>query len=395
MSTVTAEFPFIRVRIDTSGLQPKAKRAFGNVAVVGSTGGNGTATPNTPIVIGDDAEARKFLASLTAGGGLSGYGRLYKAVRAAMIQDPPPSRIYAVATDDSGGTPDYASAIAAIAAAPVQFVCLAGESDATALGLLHSHVEAASASGNNRMGVAMVDPDLVPTGTNDFATEANTVYGALKSDTGRMVLVAGRKATTTITGTPEQADVAAAAMGAMAGHLPHISVLMKQIRDVKIPLESQFSGSEIKGLAERFIIPVIDPDLIPGEGLYLGSGRTYTTDTSRLYVDVVRVIDDIEFRLKAGLIGSIGNVRIDRLGMQALSARFDGILGPLQASRVIDTYQTSIPLLPILEAAESARSPGQVDVLTDARTTRVVEVVLSIVYAGSVHFLDVSLALKA
>lgn len=103
---------------------------------------------------------------------------------------------------------------------------------------------------------------------------------------------------------------------------------MKQVRGFGIPLSRQFSGTEIKNLAEKLIIPVIDPELIPGEGLFLGSGHCFTTETSKLFVDIVRVLDHIEFQLKSGLIGSIGETRIDRLGMQGLKSRINGILSP-------------------------------------------------------------------
>jgi hypothetical protein len=394
--TVTAEFPFIKVTIDTRGLQPAATRAFGNVAVVGSTGGFGTAAPNTPILVGSEAEARTLFANVDGSGAIANdgadAGRLYHAVRTVLLQDPAPSRVYAVATDDSGGSPDYTAALASIAAAPVQFVCLAGETDPAKLAALKAHVETVSADGERRIGVAAVDPDLAVPDGSTYAQAAEAAYSGLKSDVSRMVLAAARVAPTA---TEPAADVAAAVMGAMAGYPVHVSVLMKQVRGVSIPIARQFAGSEVKQLAEQFMLPLIDPELVPGEGVFLGSSRTYTTDTSRLYVDVVRVLDDLEFRLKAGLIGTIGNVRIDRLGMQALRSRLDAILGPLVTGGVIAGYTTDIPLLPILEQEEADRSPGAAATLTTARTTRVVEVLLSVTYAGSVHFLDVNLALRA
>lgn len=390
--TVMAEHPYIRVTADTSGVQPLANRAFGNVAVVGDAGGFGAAALNTPIQIGSDADARAAFADLDAAGAITDSGRLYRAVATVLLQDPAPSRIYAVATDDDGGAPGYAAALASLAAAPVQLVCLAGESDPDALAALRTHVESVSADGERRIGVAMVDPELAVPAGDTFAQAADAAYGALKSSVSRMVLAAAR--VPVVGGVPES-DVAAAVMGAMAGHRPHISVLLKQVRGVRVPLAGQFSGSETKQLSEALIMPLIDPELVPGEGIFMGSGRCYTTDTSRLYVDLVRVLDDIEFRLKAGLIGSIGNVRIDRLGLQALRSRIDGILQPLATGRVIAGYSTTIPLLPVLEMEEASRSPGATATLTNARTSRVVEVLLSVTYAGAVHFLDINLALKA
>ncbi|MFE1438638.1 hypothetical protein [Streptomyces sp. NPDC058739] len=398
--TVTAEFPFIKVTIDTRGLQPLARRAVGNIAVVGSTGGFGDAQPNVPLQIGDEAEARKHLTNPVEGG--MDAGPLYHAVRTALLQDPAPSRVYAVPTATSAGEPgpegeppgqepDYTRALAAAAALPVQLVCLAGEFDPNHLEKLKNHVDDVSRAGSARMGVAMVDPDLA-VGNQTFAAAADAQYGAIKSGSSRMLLVAARVEVDD--GRPKS-DVAAAVTGAVAGLPPHASVLMKPVREVRIPLERQFNGSEIKDLAEAFIIPVIDPELVPGEGLFLGSGRCYTTDVQRLYVDVVRVLDHIEFLLKAGLIGAIGDTRIDRLGMQGLRSRIDGILSPLVGSGIITDYTIDIPLLPILEAAEANRSPGQAGTLTAARTERVVEVLLTVTYAGSVHFLDINLALKS
>lgn len=396
---VDAAYPYIRVAIDTRGLQPKASRAFGNVGIVGSTGGHGTAVPNVPVLIGSDAEARRKLATTDSAGAVSAAGNLYTSVRTALLQDPAPSRIYAVATDDSSGSPNYASALATLAPVEVQLVCLALETDvgeagppATNLLALRSHVESVSADGKKRIGVAMVDPDLAVPGDSTFASEAEKTYGAIKSGVSRMVLVAARVPKEN--GVPKY-DVAAAATGAMAGYRPHISVLMKQVRQLSIPLERQFSPSEIKQISEKYMIPVFDPELIPGAGLYLGAGRTYTKDMTKLYVDIVRVLDDIEFRLKAGLIGAIGNVRIDRLGMQTLSSRIDSILSPLERQRVIADYSIYIPMLSILKKEEEARTPDEATMVTTSRVDRRVEVILSVTYGPAVHVLELNVALKA
>lgn len=398
MSIPTAEYPYIRVTIDTSGLQPTATRAFGNVAVVGSAGGFGTAAPNTPIMVGSEAEARRLFANIDpatgaiANGGAKA-GPLYRSLREVLLQRPGPSRIYAVATEDTGEASDWTAALAAVAAAPVQFVCLARVTDPATLEHLRTHVEDASDAGAKRMGVAMVDPDLAIGDGQTFAQAADEAYGALKNADGRMVLTAARIETT---GGAPDTDVAACVMGTIAGYQPQISVLLKQVNGPVIPLARQFTGTEVAQLAEVAMLPLLDPEFIAGEGLFLGSGRSYNpTDPSRLYVDVVRVLDDIEFRLKAGLIGAIGNVRIDRLGMEGLRSRFDAILEPLRSARVIDAYSVDIPVLPVLETEEANRSPGATATLTQTRTSRAVEVLVTVTYAGSVHFLDVRLALIA
>jgi hypothetical protein len=54
--------------------------------------------------------------------------------------------------------------------------------------------------------------------------------------------------------------------------------------------------------------------LIVVGGFYFAEG-TFTTDATLLYVDIVRTLDDLDFRLKAGLIGTIGDARITRGGL--------------------------------------------------------------------------------
>jgi hypothetical protein len=389
---VLAAYPYIKVTIDTRGLQPRATRAVGNIGIVGSTGGAGTPTANVPVLVASEKDARDAFTTTNAAGAITGSGPLYKSIATVLLQDPPPSRVYAVATDDSGPSPDYASALAALEAADVQFVTLAGEYDVGPLGALADHVENVSASGKRRIAVAAVDPELAVGGAANYAAAVEDAYDAIKSDTSRMILVAARTGTDT---DGDHFDAAAATAGAVAGYPPHVSILMKQLRGLRIPLEHQFSPADIAQLSEGFVIPVIDPELIVGEGLYLGAGRAYTTDTTKLYVDIVRVLDDIEFRLKAGLIGSIGNVRIDRLGVKTLTNRIDGILSPLRSGRVIDDYSVYVPIAPTLAKEEAERSPGEATVLTDSRLSRTVEVLLSVTYAGSIHTLDIQLALKA
>jgi hypothetical protein len=271
----------------------------------------------------------------------------------------------------------YAVALAGLEAADdVTFVALAEESavgatgsngPATGLTSLKEHVENMSKGGQKRIGVAMVDPAAAKSPT--YATDIATATAGLKSDSSRMVLLAARGG---------DGDVAVAGMAAIAGYAPQVSIVLKSIRGVSIPVVSQFSPSEIKALSEEQIIPVIDPALIPGESLHFGEGRCYTTDAHLLYVDVVRVLDDIDFRLKAGLIGSIGDI--------------EGILGPLQRNAVIDGFSISIPVLDVLQLPESARSTTDNSLLTTARKNRAVEVLLGITYGPAVHQIQVTLA---
>jgi hypothetical protein len=382
-------FPFIEVNIDTSGLAPTAERAPGVVAVVGESG-VGTAAVGAVEAIASAADATSKFGANT---------RLGQSLKLALLQDPRPSKIYGVKAN--GGPPsaaDYTNALTALEAADdVTFVALANEpvnlaantsSSATSLlAPLKAHCEAMSADGQKRIGVAMVNP------ATKAATDSGRIVDRcadLKSSSSRMVMVAGRGAV--VEGTTDSADAATAAMAAFAGYQPQVSVVLKKVRGVRMPVETQFSPSEITSLSDEEIIPIIDPALVPGESLHFAEGRAFTTDANLLYLDIVRVLDDIDFRLKAGLIGTIGDARITKSGLSAVKARTEGILGPLQRAAVIDAFEVTIPVLDLLFLPESARSPADVNVINTARANRQVEMVVSITYGPAVHHLLVRLA---
>lgn len=391
---VQPAYPYINVIIDTSALVPAAQRSPGVVAVVGNADG-ATAPAATPHEVTSHDDVVSLFGSGTAS------NALVASLDLVLAQDPRPSKIYGVRT---AAADDYAGALAGLEAADdVTFVCLAGVSTvgkptsgstaATALFALAEHVEQMSAAGNRRMAVAMIDPGIARSATyvDDVLAAAN--YGALKSDTGRMILIAARGATTDPTSTSgPPADAAAAAMGAIAGYSPNTSVALKQVRGFTMPVTGQYAPAEITGLSAAGAIPLIDPALIPGSGLYLADGGAFSTDPARNYVDIVRVLDDIEFRLRAGLIGAVGDSRITKPGLTSVRVRVEGILGPLQLGAVIDDFSVSIPLLAILSLPESARSSDDTAQIVAARASRQVSILVSITYGPAVHRLNVTLA---
>jgi hypothetical protein len=197
-------------------------------------------------------------------------------------------------------------------------------------------------------------------------------------------VVAGRASTIDLA-----PDFAMAAMAAIAGLEPQVSPVLKQVRGTPIPKELQFSPSEIKDLAQEGIIPIIDPELISGEGQYMADGVLFTTDNRRPYVDITRVLDDIEFKLRAGLIGAIGDARITRPGLTLVKSIAEGILGVLQRRAVIDSYSVTIPVLDVLSIPENARVSADNDMIKTARTNRQIDMVATVVYGPQVHQIGV------
>jgi phage tail sheath gpL-like len=387
MNTIVAAYPFIEVSIDTSQLAPTAQRSPGVIAIVGSTGGSGSAPANTPVRVESLAEAATQFASVVNGAVSS--NSLYESIRVALLQDPRPSQIYGVKIGAGG----YDPALAALEAADdVTFVSLANVTDVATLAKLKAHVEGMSAAGLKRLAVMMVDPTLAksPTYASDVHA-ALTGTPNLKSSVSRVVMVAARGAKDDA---GASVDTATAAMAAMAGHTPSTSIVLKRLRGVTIPVADQYSPSEIKALSESGLIPIIQPALIVGGGFHFAEGRLFTTDANLLYIDVVRTLDDIDARLKAGLIGSIGDARITKPGLIGLKTRIDGILGPLKRAGVIDDYSVDIPVLNILSIPDTSLTAAERQIVVDARSNRIVDLCVAITYGPAVHQLRVTLQPK-
>jgi hypothetical protein len=387
MATVAAAYPFVSVSIDTSALQPVAQRSPGVIAVVGaSTSGNAAADAPTPV---------ESAASVEAAFGAN--TRLSASLRLALLQDPRPSKIYGVKVGGTGSTADVQSALDALSAVDdVGFVSLAGTTDVAALLPLKQHVEQSSAAGHKRIGVAMVDPAKAksPTYVKEVVDGLHPTSGGgpdLVSTVSRMVVVAARGA---VTDEGATADVATAAMAAMAGLAPSTSIVLKRVRGFSVPAPSQFTATEIKGLSEANINPIIQPALLVGGGLVFGEGRCLTSDASLLYVDIVRTLDDIDFRLKAGLLGLVGDARVTRAGLTTVKTAVEGILGPLKRAATIDDFTVRIPVLDILALPDSARTATETAIVTTARANRAVDLLVSVIYGPAVHTLLVVLQPK-
>ncbi|AIE86489.1 hypothetical protein [Fimbriimonas ginsengisoli] len=391
---VPVAYPFVEVFI-TPPPTPIAQRSPGVIAIVGKTpaGADGGLTPaNVPVEIVTMDDAVTSFAKKNPDGSVAAT-TLYNSIALAFLQDPKPSKIYGVRV----AADNYAAALASLeGVGDVTFVSLAndatlgapaaGATPPTGLQALKAHVESMSSQGAKRIGVAMVNPATAksPTYAADVIA-ALTAPNTLKSDVSRMIMVAARGAT---------GDVATAAMAAIAGFSPQTSIVLKKIRGISIPNEQRFSPSEIIALSNANIIPIIHPALIVGESLHFGEGRLFTTDASLLFVDLVRVIDDVDFKLQAGLVGMIGDSRITKAGLTQVKARITAILDPLVGSAELDDYHVEIPILNMLQIPESARTAAEELQISDARANRVIDVYVTIVYGPAIHRLRVNLAVK-
>jgi hypothetical protein len=351
-----------------------------SVAGTGIPGGATIAavTNATTIVLSAAATATATGVALSFGALPGESTDLAAAIAIAFRQTPPPTRIWGVQVD--AGTPDWDAALAAVATLNVQIVALANsplnQANATLIGKLATHVATVSNTGGDgkeRIGVAMLDPAL----TAADAAALNT--GNVKNE--RMVLIAHTSAE----------DAGAAAAGVIAGYEPQISILLKPI---KINMTRLFSDADIDTFDGAFINWVTSPVLIPGQSLFLGEGYTADPSQNKKYVDIVRTIDDINFRIKAELIQAIGNFRISRSGLRGLVTLVQAVLSPQVAADVIEDFSIYIPLLVLLDKDPASLSAAELAEIQNAQASRAIDMVVTVVYAGAIQRLHIDLVFQ-
>ncbi|MGI8334821.1 hypothetical protein ACRYCC_33125 [Actinomadura scrupuli] len=359
-----------------------AVRAFGNIAVIGKITPPGTppsdlAVVNVPIDFTDPAEALR-----------RAPGDLGQAISLAFAQSPGPSLVTGVRVNETA--PDFKAALDVVAGLDVQLVVMAntplnattGKVDAPegALVSLAKHVAAVSETGGDgrqRMGVAMLPKD---------SADPAPVTGVLANE--RMVFIAHRSTQ----------DAAAAVAGTIAGYQPHISLLLKPVNITSPPFSQAqietLNGSENfdSGPAGKGVNWLTTPSIIPGNGVYMGEGYT-ANPGGKKYIDVVRIVDKINFQLNAQLIRAIGNVRISRSGLRALIAQIEAILAPQVQSDVLNDFEVSVPLLALLDKDPATLTAAEATQIHNAEVQRVVQVMVAVQYAGAIHRLSITFKL--
>ena len=355
-----------------------ATRAFGDIAMVGRAAA-ATIPVSTPRIYTNPTDAATELGT--------GVSDLYQAIEMAFKQSPGPTRVWGVRADTAN--PDWGAALTEVAKLNVQIVVLANTplttgTNATALGTLATHVSTVSNTGGDgkeRIGVAMLAKD---------ATDPTIVAGGLVNE--RMVYVAHRANDTRISQTvTTPTDAAAAAAGVIAGYEPHISMVLKP---VSIDMTNTFTDAQIDAFDAAGVNWLTDPVLLPGAGIFMGEGYTGNPGGGKKYIDIVRTLDDVSFRLKATLIRAIGDLRMTRAGLRAVVTLIESVLNPLQAQEVIEAYQVHIPLLVLLDRDPVSLSQAELQQIDSAQAQRRADIVITVDYAGAIHRIRINLVFK-
>lgn len=370
--------------LDGTTTLTSATGAFSGADAGRSVTGRGIAEGTTIAAVTDATTVVLSRAAPASGTGVAvTLGRtppsdLEAAIAIAFRQSPPPVTIWGVQVD--AAAPDWDAALTAVSTLHAQIVVLANTpltttaDSAATIRKLADHVSTVSGTGGDgkeRIGVAMLDPAL----TAVAAAALNT--GGVSDE--RMVLIAHRS----------QEDAAAAVAGVIAGYEPHISLLLKPIR---LNQTASFTAAEIDTFDKAFVNWVTSPVLLPGRGTYLGEAYTANpAQGNKKYIDIVRTLDDVNFRIKAALIRAIGNLRISRSGLRAVTTIVESVLSPLVGQQVIEGYAVVLKLLILLDRDPATLSAAELQQIQDAQASRNVDMTVTVDYAGAIHRLHVDL----
>jgi hypothetical protein len=273
---------------------------------------------------------------------------------------------------------DLQTALALFANQPINIVVGAMIYESPLLEKIKDHVNAASADGFERIGVAML-----PNGNSDGTVNSIAVVGVGGSITNEERMACF--------GSTSVDDIAAACAGMIAKFEPWISIILKPLSGV-VQL-TKFTTTELTDLKALQVNAVIDVDIIVGSGLYTVEGFNLAADASRLYIDIIRVIDDISFRLKSGLTNpnTIGTLKINAEGLRTLRSQVRAIMANRERAGEIDSFDVAVPLLAIAAIPTAERTDEQQAELNNAKSTRQVDVDVGIVYSGAMHAITVNL----
>jgi hypothetical protein len=310
-------------------------------------------------------------------------------------------KVWAYRLDSWDSFDDSSPALADFSNRQINLVCLSANSNPDQITVLRDHVE--TSSPNNfggggtraRMGVAMLPEGGIADNTgkitnkfSDWKSPGETT-SPMTWASSRMVFVAHNS--------PD--DVAAAASGVIAGIDPWISLVLKPVQDIQQVGDFNdqalltFLNPDQVGFVQPRVNPVVHPEFLPGSGLVMGEGFTADGTGERLYIDIVRTIDDIAFRLKATLTSPqiIGTLRINRSGLRILTSIVRAMLNARVAEGEIDSYAIDIPIQAIAEKDPKDRTAEEQQQLQQVQNSRQLAFNVSVEYAGAIHQLVVTL----
>ena len=135
----------------------------------------------------------------------------------------------------------------------------------------------------------------------------------------------------------------------------------------------------------------MNSEFVFGENYAFSESFTLSNDGFKKYIDAMRVIDDVSFKVRATLTNPaiLGTIKLATPpGMARLRVTINRLFNSLVASGEIDSYSVLIPGEEIVNKPTSQRSASELATLQAMITERKFRLVVDIKYSGSVHYLD-------
>jgi hypothetical protein len=357
---------FVNVTVDVSELAGVSIRDTGTVGIVGV----GTSAMTEALLVGSPAEVDALYAT-----------DCDLSLAAKLAFQNGAAKVWIVDIGDTKTTTTVGTGLGLLAEKDIQVVVVANtvetDTDAYVSEELLDHVNAAV---TERIGVFMLDSG------EDASTAPSAVTGLLTASEDRVFGIAHNS----------DNDVAAAVAGLIVSINPWQSPILRGISG--ITQTAEFTTAQRTALVAAQLNPVIDPLYLAGSGLALESAYTMGAVADGIYfLDVRRTIDDIVYKLKANLTSPtvIGGLQINRVGMASLINKISGILQVAVNAGEFESFAISVPVANALAKDAASRSAAEETLITTARTTRNVDVSISVEYAGSIHSIDVDLKFTA
>lgn len=359
---------FVNVTVDTTGLYEVQTRDYGTVALVGVGSAVSGSTPEATL-FGSYAEVDTAYPS---------SNDLSTGIKNAFANGA--SSVWAVDIYEKNAA-NVENGLDAVLNKDVQIVSIANtietNSDTYVSVNLKNHCDAAV---TERVGVFMLDTD------EDADTCPTAIAQLATSNESRLFGVAHKSSD----------DIGSIVAGKLASIRPWESAILKTLSGAS--QTGSFTSTQISGLDAIHINPVVDPVYLTGTGLVLGTDYTTGSESEGIYrVDIRRTLDDISYKLKAGLTNPniIGNIRISKPGLSELTGIISGLLQVAVNEGEIESFSIAMPVLNALAKDVNSRSPAETTLITTARTTRVVDTEVTVEYSGAIHTINVDLKFTA
>jgi len=190
-------------------------------------------------------------------------------------------------------------------------------------------------------------------------------------------------------------DVAAAAAGKIAGLEPWKDLTMKPLLDIEN--EGNFTSTEMDAFDAAFMVAAYDPPKLTGSGSVFSTGWTLDTTGTLQFIDQVRTAHHIAGVLEYGLTNPnvIGELRMNRAGLQQLDTYIRSLLTPWVNAGEIDGYDIDNPALRLFETKPpDADDIAAMVALQAVRRLEGAYIITSeIVYSGTIIFVKMKAAL--